>query len=124
MAASSEENKIYYALSAIKSVGKEAVSNIIAEREKNGEFESLDNFIHRVNPKDINKLQLEGLTKAGAFDSFNEDRGTLLKAIPKIIQVNKILWEEKKSNQSSLFSGKSENITENQRKYLEKYDFD
>ena len=104
----SEKNKIYYALSAIKSVGKEAVTNIINEREKNGEFKSLNNFIHRVNPKDINKLQLEGLTKAGAFDVFNQDRGSLLKAIPKIIQVNKMLWDEKMSNQSSLFSSKSE----------------
>ncbi len=104
----SEKNKIYYALSAIKSVGKEAVTNIINERIKNGEFKSLNNFIHRVNPKDINKLQLEGLTKAGAFDIFNQDRGSLLKAIPKIIQVNKMLWDEKMSNQSSLFSSKSE----------------
>ncbi len=104
----SEKNKIYYALSAIKSVGKEAVTNIINERKKNGEYKSLNNFIHRVNPKDINKLQLEGLTKAGAFDVFNQDRGSLLKAIPKIIQVNKILWDEKMSNQSSLFSSKSE----------------
>ena len=104
----SEKNKIYYALSAIKSVGKEAVTNIINERKKNGEYKSLNNFIHRVNPKDINKLQLEGLTKAGAFDVFNQDRGSLLKAIPKIIQVNKMLWDEKISNQSSLFSSKSE----------------
>ncbi len=104
----SEKNKIYYALSAIKSVGKEAVTNIINEREKNGEYKSLNNFIHRVNPKDINKLQLEGLTKAGAFDVFNQDRGSLLKAIPKIIQVNKMLCDEKMSNQSSLFSSKSE----------------
>ena len=104
----SEKNKIYYALSAIKSVGKEAVTNIINERKKNGEYKSLNNFIHRVNPKDINKLQLEGLTKAGAFDVFNQDRGSLLKAIPKIIQVNKMLWDEKVSNQSSLFSSKSE----------------
>ena len=104
----SEKNKIYYALSAIKSVGKEAVTNIINERKKNGEYKSLNNFIHRVNPKDINKLQLEGLTKAGAFDVFNQDRGSLLKAIPKIIQVNKMLWDEKMSNQSSLFSRKSE----------------
>ena len=95
-------------MSAIKSVGKEAVTNIINERKKNGEYKSLNNFIHRVNPKDINKLQLEGLTKAGAFDVFNQDRGSLLKAIPKIIQVNKILWDEKMSNQSSLFSSKSE----------------
>ncbi|OUW49191.1 MAG: DNA polymerase III subunit alpha [Candidatus Pelagibacter sp. TMED196] len=105
----SKKGKIYYALSAIKSVGKEAVSNIIKEREKNGKFETLNDFINRVNPKDINKLQLEGLVKAGAFDELFNDRGSLLKAIPKIIQVNKTFWEEKISNQTSLFSNKSEN---------------
>ncbi len=104
----SEKGKIYYALSAIKSVGKEAVSNIIKERKKNGKFKTINDFIKRVNPKDINKLQLEGLVKAGAFDELFSDRGSLLKAIPKIIQFNKTLWEEKISNQTSLFSNKLE----------------
>ena len=122
----SEKNKIYYALSAIKSVGKEAVSNIIKDREKNGEFKSVNDFIHRVNPKDINKLQLEGLVKAGAFDILDEDRGSLLKSIPKIIQVNKTLWEEKISHQTSLFSTKSENdeiiLKSNKKENLSKKD--
>ena len=51
---------------------------------------------------------MKDLVKAGAFDVFNNNRGSLLKAIPKIIQVNKMLWEEKISNQTSLFSNKSE----------------
>ena len=105
----SEKGKIYYALSAIKSVGKDAVSNIIKERKKNGKFRTINDFIKRANPKDINKLQLEGLVKAGAFDELFSDRESLLKAIPKMIQVNKTLWEEKTSNQTSLFSNKPEN---------------
>ena len=75
---------------------------------------SINNFINRVNPKNINKLQLEGLVKAGAFDELYNNRGTLLKAIPKIIQVNKLLWEEKNSNQTSLFSNKNENDENNE----------
>ena len=39
---------------------------------KNGKFLSINDFIKRVNPKDINKLQLEGLVKAGAFDKLNK----------------------------------------------------
>tara|TARA_B100002051_G_scaffold217652_1_gene210557 strand:- start:10061 stop:13480 length:3420 start_codon:yes stop_codon:yes gene_type:complete len=104
----SEKNKIYYALSGIKSVGQEAVSNLVKEREKNGIFKSLNDFIKRVSPKDINKLQLEGLVKAGAFDELEKNRCALLNSIPKIIQINKSLWEEKISNQNSLFSSKSE----------------
>ena len=103
-----EKNKIYYALSGIKSVGHEAISNLVQEREKNGPFKSLNNFIKRANPKDINKLQLEGLVKAGAFDSLETNRHSLLNSIPKLIQINKSLSEEKLSNQNSLFSTKSE----------------
>ncbi len=104
-----EKNKIYYALSGIKSVGREAVSNLIDERLKNGKFKSLNNFIKRSNPKDINKLQLEGLTKAGAFDDLEKNRKALLESIPKIIQLNKSLWDEKESNQNSLFADSPDN---------------
>ena len=65
----SDDNNFYYALGGIKSVGYEAVSNIIKERIQNGKFKSINDFIKRVNPKDINKLQLEGLVKSGAFDN-------------------------------------------------------
>ena len=99
-----EKNKIYYALSGIKSVGREAVSNLINERLENGKFKSINDFIKRSNPKDINKLQLEGLTKAGAFDDLEKNRKALFESIPKIIQLNKSLWEEKESNQNSLFA--------------------
>ena len=44
-----EKNKIYYGLGAIKNVGFEAISNIINEREKNGKFKSLIDFINRVD---------------------------------------------------------------------------
>ncbi len=102
-----ENNKIYYALSGIKSVGYEAISNIIKEREKNGIFKSLDDFIERVNPKDINKLQLEGLVKAGAFDEIEKNRIAMLKSIPNLIQINKSISEEKFSNQKNLFDSNS-----------------
>ena len=102
-----EKNRIYYALSGIKSVGREAISNVVKEREKNGKFQSLNDFMKRVNPRDINKLQLEGLTKAGAFDTIEANRSALTKSIPKLILLNKSLWEEKSSNQNSLFSNDS-----------------
>ena len=58
-------------------MGYEAISNIVKERIANGKFESINDFINRVNPKDINKLQLEGLVKAGAFDKLNLNRKAL-----------------------------------------------
>jgi len=41
--------------------------NVIKEREESGKFSSIEDFLKRVSSKDINKLQLEGLIKAGAF---------------------------------------------------------
>ncbi len=101
------DGKIYYGLGAIKNVGYEAISNIINEREQNGKFKSFDNFISRVDSKDINKLQLEGLTKAGVFDCFEKDRNKIFISIPKVIQQNKNINQDKENNQSSLF-GSSE----------------
>ena len=104
------DGKIYYGLGAIKNVGFEAISNIIDEREKNGSFKSFLNFINRVDSKDVNKLQLEGLTKAGVFDEFSEDRSKIFNSIPKIIQQIKNVNDDKENNQSSLFE-KSENLS-------------
>ena len=103
-----EEGKIFYGLGAIKNVGFEAISNILNERENNGKFKSFSDFIHRVDSKDVNKLQLEGLTKAGAFDELNEDRAKIYNSIPKIIQKIKNINDDITNNQNSLF-GNSEN---------------
>jgi len=97
------EKKIYYGLGAIKSVGFEAISNIIKERENNGKFKSLLDFIKRVDPKDVNKLQLEGLAKAGAFDNIEKNRKKIFTSIPNIIQTTKNNYEDKLSNQTNLF---------------------
>jgi DNA polymerase-3 subunit alpha len=99
-----DTNRIFYGLGAIKSVGFEAISNIVNEREKNGKFETFSDFINRVDPKDVNKLQLEGLVKAGAFDEIDLNRKKLFEAIPKIIQTIKSKYDEKVSNQNNLFN--------------------
>ena len=97
------DGKLVYGLGAIKNVGLEAIKNIIEERENHGRFKSLIDFINRVNPKDINKLQLEGLVKAGVFDEFEIDRNKILTSIPKIIQKIKNINDEKENQQSNLF---------------------
>jgi DNA polymerase-3 subunit alpha len=99
-----EKNIIYYGLGAIKNVGFEAISNIVKEREKSGKFKSLTDFINRVDSKDVNKLQLEGLVKSGVFDEFSENRNKILNSIPKIIQQIKNINDDRSNNQSSLFN--------------------
>jgi DNA polymerase-3 subunit alpha len=103
------ENKILYGLGAIKSVGYEAISNVVAEREKNGKFKSFSDFINRVDPKDVNKLQLEGLVKAGAFDQLETNRKKIFDSIPKIILTIKSKYDDKMSSQTNLFDLTNEN---------------
>jgi len=98
-----DNNKFYYALGGIKAVGFEAISNIVKERSINGKFKSLADFLGRVNPKDINKLQLEGLVKAGSFDSFISNRQSLFNSIPNFITKSKNIFENKSANQIDLF---------------------
>jgi len=100
----SDDNNFYYALGGVKAVGYEAISNIVKERLTNGEFKSIYDFINRVNPKDINKLQLEGLVKAGAFDKISLNRKSLFESIPNLILKSKNNFENKIANQIDLFS--------------------
>ncbi len=99
-----EGDKFYYALGGIKAVGYEAISNIVKERLNNGKFQSITDFLNRVNPKDINKLQLEGLVKAGAFDNLNLNRQALFNSIPNFITKTKNIFENKSANQIDLFA--------------------
>ena len=104
-----ENGKFYYALGGIKAVGSEAISNIVKERLANGKFTSINDFIKRVNPKDINKLQLEGLVKAGAFDNLNDNRQSIFSSIPNIITKSKNDFDNKIANQINLFDESVEN---------------
>ena len=106
------DNKFYYALGGIKAVGYEAISNVIKERKMNGKFQSINDFLNRVNPKDMNKLQLEGLVKAGAFDSINSNRQSLFDSIPNFITKTKNIFENRSTNQIDLFS-EDENLENN-----------
>ena len=98
-----DENNFYYALGGIKSVGYEAISNVVNERKANGQFKSINDFLNRINPKDINKLQLEGLVKAGAFDNIDNNRQALFNSIPNFILKTKNIFENKAANQIDLF---------------------
>jgi len=98
------DNNFYYALGGIKAVGYEAISNVVEERFKNGKFISINDFLKRVNPKDMNKLQLEGLVKAGAFDNLNINRQSLFDSISNFILKTKNIFDNKSANQIDLFS--------------------
>jgi len=105
---SSNGKDFFYALGAIKNVGYEAISNVVKERIKNGKFKNISDFIKRTNPKNINKLQLEGLVRAGAFDEINNNRQSLFNSIPNIILKSKNNFDNKMDSQINLFEDEFE----------------
>ena len=73
-----ENGGIRYGLACIKNVGRAAVDSLVEEREKNGKFKDLSDFIRRVNTDALNRRMIESLIKGGAFDCFGHNRATLM----------------------------------------------
>ncbi len=69
-----ENGCIRYALSAIRSVGRNVIDAIVAERTENGPFTSLKEFCTRMSGREVNKRTIESFIKSGAFDSFKGNR--------------------------------------------------
>ena len=72
---------IRYGLGAIKGSGEAAIGAIVAEREANGPYKGLFDLTRRVDKRYLNRRTLEALVKAGAFDSLNEHRASLMASI-------------------------------------------
>ena len=71
-----KEKNIRFGLGAIKGVGESAVQNIIEERERNGKYKDIFDFVERVNLSSCNKKNIDSLALAGAFDNFGIQRET------------------------------------------------
>ncbi|MCE7030111.1 DNA polymerase III subunit alpha [Jiella avicenniae] len=78
------ENKIFYALAAIKGVGEQAVEHVV-ERRGDKPFASLEDFCARIDPKIVNKRTLEFLVAAGALDCFGQDRALLYANVERMM---------------------------------------
>jgi DNA polymerase-3 subunit alpha len=66
------DGNIRFGMAAIKGVGEAAVEHVIAEREKNGHYKDIFDFVERVNLSTVNKKNIENMVMAGCFDSFKE----------------------------------------------------
>ena len=66
-----KDGDIRFGLAALKGVGASAVSEIIEERERNGRFTSIFNFVERVNLRSCNRRMIESMAAVGAFDEFS-----------------------------------------------------
>ena len=101
----SEKGRIRFGLTAIKNVGDHICEVIYRERKNNGQYKSLEDFLERIDDKDLNKKSLESLIQAGAMDCFGVDRGVLFLNIENVLGFFRQVKEKKMTNQNSLFVG-------------------
>jgi DNA polymerase-3 subunit alpha len=99
-----DANKIRFGLSAIKNVGENTVTEVVANRKANGPYADIFDFMKRINPKVINRKSLEALIKAGAFDAMAE-RNTLLFNIEMLLEIGRENEKNKTNGQRDLFGG-------------------
>ncbi|HET9587601.1 MAG TPA: DNA polymerase III subunit alpha [Anaerolineales bacterium] len=93
---------IRFGLGAIKNVGQGAVELIIRERDQNGKFQSLNDFVRRADLRAVGKRALECLIKVGAMDGFGK-RAALLASLDRIIAISSNHFRAAEAGQLSLF---------------------
>jgi DNA polymerase-3 subunit alpha len=92
---------IRYGLGAIKGTGQSAIEAIVAAREEGGPFKSIYDFCCRVDRSRINKRTVEALIKAGAFDSLQMNRASLVATIDRAYEF--AAAQDANVNQGGLF---------------------
>ncbi len=98
------DGRIRYGMSAIKSIGRPIIEAIVAEREENGKFKDIYDFIERMSGYGVNKRYIENLIKSGAMDSLGANRRQMLLGYGPIVES---VAQDKKnsiSGQMDLFS--------------------
>jgi len=99
-----EGDHIRYALASIKNIGIKAIDDIVQERNKNGEFQSFEDFIKRIPQKNISKRFVESLIKAGCFDSIHPNRASLVAGYEKVMDIVHSQKKHSIQGQVTLFS--------------------
>lgn len=94
---------VRYALGGLKGVGEKAMETLVAEREAKGPFKSLDDFANRVEPRLLNRRQLESLAAGGAFDGLEADRAGVHAAAETILSVAASAADARTTGQGGLF---------------------
>lgn len=99
-----EDNRrsIVFAISAIKNVSKNFGKFVEEERDKGGDYKSINNFLERLEPKLINKRLLENIIKAGVFDELFNNRNSLLASCSRMLSYCQSYHQEQQSSQFSL----------------------
>ena len=103
-----EPSRILFGLAAIRNVGEALVGKIVEERNENGPFVDIYDFVQRVDPSVLNKRSMESLIKAGAFDALNLPRLGLALRIDEIVEVTLARRKDLSLGISTLFAALEE----------------
>jgi DNA polymerase-3 subunit alpha len=99
-----EDGAVRYALGALKGVGEKAMDSVVATRAAGGRFKSLDDFAERIEPRLLNRRQIESLAGAGAFDALESRRASVFAASETILAHSASAADQRESGQHGLFA--------------------
>ena len=105
------DNEILFGLSAVRNVGDITADKIVLERESNGDFESIEDFLSRIDSRSLNKRGVEALIQGGGLDKFGLTRKGMFDSAIELIENAKELKANKENNQGSLFEIEDSNLT-------------
>lgn len=110
-----KKGEVRFGLGAIKGMGDAAAQAIIDEREKNGQFKDIFDFVQRVNLSAVNSKALESLVLSGAFDGFKIKRESFFARNPDgrtfletLMRYGQVYQQEKNESRQSLFGAMEE----------------
>ncbi|WP_310531888.1 DNA polymerase III subunit alpha [Novosphingobium sp.] len=96
---------VRYGMAGIRNVGEKAMDAIVAEREANGAFTSLEDLFKRAPYGSMNRRQLEGLAASGAFDALDSNRARVMANADMLLAVADEAERSRNSGQAALFGG-------------------
>ena len=96
------KDQIRFGLLTVKNVGENVINSVIEERQRGGIFKNIEDFVVRVNDKDLNKKSMESLIKAGAMDNLGE-RASLLASMDQLLYYSRENRKAISTKQASLF---------------------
>lgn len=117
--APNKKGEIRFGLGGLKGVGEAAIESIMEEREINGRYNTVFEFIKRINQRTVNKKSLESLVYSGAFDTFTEYHRAQYFAIPKgeketglekIVKYGNMLQSQSQTTTNTLFGNLQDTI--------------
>ncbi len=110
------EGRVIYGLEAIKNIGHKLAESIETEREENGPYQSLEDFLKRIPPRYLTSRAFQSLAGAGCFDRFKQNPGYLVENARRILDAGASRYQDRQAGQERLFADSSPGFEEGEVK--------